>query len=248
MINLGVFILVGLIAQMVDGSIGMGFGMLSSTLLITIGTSAALASASVHFAEIGTTLISGFAHWKQNNVDIDLLKRLAIPGAVGAFAGATFLSWLDLSSAKNLVSFILFGLGFYLLYKVVFGKRTALRVDNKKIPIVGVLGGFLDASGGGGWGPISTPVLMGATDIDPRKIVGTVNAAEFLVASAASLGFLVNITRVGFDWQVVAGLALGGMLAAPIAAKLVARLPRLILGAAIAVGIILINGYRLFFQ
>jgi uncharacterized protein len=241
-----IFICVGALAQLVDGSIGMGFGMLSSTLLITIGTSAALASASVHLAEIGTTLVSGFSHWKLNNVDIRLLRRIALPGSVGAFAGATFLSWLDLSDARYFVSSVLMLLGFFLLYRFLFVKHFVITTNPKLIPAVGLFGGFLDASGGGGWGPVATPVLMTATNMEPRKVVGTVNAAEFLVALSASFGFLLNINRIGFDWEVVAGLAIGGMLLAPVAAKIVASTPRLILGLVVAVGIILINGFRIF--
>lgn len=241
-----IFILVGALAQLVDGSIGMGFGMLSSTLLITLGTSAALASASVHLAEIGTTLVSGFSHWKLNNVDFQLLRKIALPGSIGAFSGATFLSWLDLSDAKYFVSVVLMLLGFFLLYRFIFPKHVPITTNPKFLPFVGLFGGFLDASGGGGWGPVATPVLMTATSLEPRKVVGTVNAAEFLVAVSASAGFLLNINRINFQWEVVIGLAIGGMLLAPIAAKIVATTPRLILGVAVAIGIILINAYRIF--
>jgi uncharacterized membrane protein YfcA len=240
-----IFFLVGIAAQLVDGSIGMGFGMISSTLLVTAGASAALASASVHLAEIGTTMVSGFSHWRENNVDFRLLKRIAIPGAVGAFAGATFLSSIDLSDSKLFISTILFFLGFFLLYKILFPNHVIFYNNEKTIPFIGLAGGFLDAAGGGGWGPVSTPVLMGTTSIEPRKIVGTVNAAEFIVAVSASIGFLINIAKIDFDWAIVGGLAAGGMIIAPIAAKIVAKAPKLVLGIVIAVGIILINGYRI---
>lgn len=117
--------------------------------------------------------------------------------------------------------------------------------NERAIPYIGLTGGFLDAAGGGGWGPVATPVLMSTTSIEPRKVVGTVNAAEFLIAVSASIGFLLNISKIGFDWQVVAGLAIGGMIIAPIAAKLVAKMPKLWLGVLVAIGIILINGYRI---
>jgi uncharacterized protein len=239
------FALVGALAQFVDGSIGMGFGMLSSTLLITIGTSAALASASVHLAEIGTTLVSGVSHWRRSNVDFDLLIRIAIPGSLGAFLGAHFLSSLDFSSAKDFVSSVLFVLGFLVLYKVIFAKNFAISKSRRTMPLIGLTAGFVDAAGGGGWGPLATPVLMSTTNVEPRKVVGTVNAAEFLVAISATLGFLMNFNKIGFDLNVVLGLAVGGMLIAPVAARLVSVMPRLWLGIAVGLGIVLINGFRL---
>lgn len=239
------FTLVGGVAQFVDGSIGMGFGMLSSTLLITLGTSAALASASVHLAEIGTTLVSGISHWKRSNVDWSLLKLIAIPGSVGAFLGAHFLSSLDLSSARDFVSLVLFVLGFFVLYKVIFSRKLAIPNGRRTMPLIGLTAGFVDAAGGGGWGPLATPVLMSATNLEPRKVIGTVSAAEFLVAISATAGFLMNLHKIGFDLSVVTGLAIGGMLIAPVAARLVSVLPRLWLGIAVGLGIVLLNGFRL---
>ena len=223
----------------------MGFGMISSTLLISLGTSAAVASASVHLAEIGTTLVSGVSHWRRENVDFTLLKLIAVPGAVGAFSGANFLSSLDLSSARGFVSTVLLVLGFFILYKTICAKNIAMPGYRKSMPLIGLTAGFVDAAGGGGWGPMATPLVLGATALEPRKVVGTVSAAEFLVAFAASAGFLLNIDKIGFEWNVVAGLAIGGMLIAPIAAKLVSVLPRLWLGIAVGLGIIILNGYLL---
>lgn len=237
--------LVGAFSQFVDGSIGMGFGMLSSTLLITLGASAALASASVHLSEIGTTLVSGLAHWKRGNVDLALLSRIALPGALGAFIGANFLSSLDLTSAKDFVSTVLLILGFFVIYKTIRGRKRAFRGSRGAMTGIGLVAGFVDAAGGGGWGPMATPLLLTATEVEPRKIVGTVNAAEFIVALSASAGFLLNIEKIGFDWRVVAGLAIGGMVVAPLAARIVSILPRIWLGIAVGVGIILLNGLRL---
>jgi uncharacterized protein len=242
------FVFVGAIAQLVDGSLGMGFGMISSTLLITIGTSAAVASASVHLAEIGTTLVSGFSHWKRNNVDFPLLRSIAIPGSIGAFIGANFLASLDISSAKNFMSLVLFALGFFVLYKVIFARDLALPINRVTTPVIGLMGGFVDAASGGGWGPLTTPVLLSATRYEPRKIIGTVSAAEFLVAISAALGFLIHFSRIGFDLGAVLGLAVGGMLAAPVAAKLVSVVSGLWLGIAVGLGIVLMNGIRLLGQ
>ncbi len=243
------FALVGSVAQLIDGALGMGFGLTSSTLLITLGASAAVASAAVHMAEIGTTLASGASHWHAENVDKKILLRLAIPGGIGAFLGATFLSFIDLSSSKVFISTLLLFLGFLLLYRNVFRSETQVNMMEIKNPrfltYLGFTGGFVDASGGGGWGPIVTPTLITTTSTEPRKVIGTVSAAEFVVAVSASVGFLININRIDIDWATVGGLALGGVIAAPIAAKLVGRLPAKVLGTVVAIAIIVLNAIQI---
>ena len=243
------FALAGSIAQLIDGALGMGFGLTSSTLLLTLGASAAVASAAVHAAEIGTTLASGVSHWHAENIDRWILLRLAIPGGIGAAAGATFLSSIDLSNAKIFISTLLLLLGGLLLYRNLFQPEVQADVSEISNPryltFLGFTGGFIDASGGGGWGPIVTPTLLATTKAEPRKIIGTVSASEFIVALCASFGFLINISRLDIDWSVVGGLALGGVLMAPISAKLIGWLPRKQLGISVAVAIILINALRL---
>jgi uncharacterized membrane protein YfcA len=243
------FALVGSVAQLIDGALGMGFGLTSSTLLITLGASAAVASAAVHMAEIGTTLASGASHWHAENIDKKILVRLAIPGGIGAFLGATFLSFIDLSSSKIFISTLLLFLGFLLLYRNVFRTENQVNMLEIKNPrfltYLGFTGGFVDASGGGGWGPIVTPTLITTTSTEPRKVIGTVSAAEFVVAVSASVGFLVNINRIDINWATVGGLALGGVIAAPIAAKLVGRLPAKVLGTVVAIAIILLNAIQI---
>ena len=242
------FALAGSIAQLVDGSLGMGFGLTSSTLLLSLGASAAVASAAVHAAEIGTTLASGASHWQRDNIDKDILKRIAIPGGIGAILGATFLSNIDLSGGKIFISTLLLLLGFVLLYRNIFVPATAniTEITNPRyLTFLGATGGFVDAAGGGGWGPIVTPTLLATTQTEPRKVIGTVSAAEFVVAICASVGFLLNINRLDIDWSAVGGLALGGVIMAPIAAKLVSWLPRRQLGIIVAVTIILLNAVRL---
>jgi uncharacterized membrane protein YfcA len=239
------FAFVGTIAQLIDGALGMGFGLTSSTLLVTLGASAAVASAAVHVAEIGTTLASGASHWHAENVDKKILIRLAIPGGIGAFLGATFLSFIDLSSSKIFISTLLLFLGFLLLYRNVFkteGQVNMIEIKNPRfLSYLGFTGGFVDASGGGGWGPIVTPTLISTTSTEPRKVIGTVSAAEFVVAVAASVGFLAQIGRIDINWATVGGLALGGTLAAPIAARLVGKLPAKQLGIVVALAIIILN-------
>lgn len=243
------FVVAGSVAQLIDGALGMGFGLTSSTVLLTLGTSAAVASAAIHLAEVGTTLASGLSHWHRENVDFNILKRLAIPGGIGAFLGATFLSSLDLSGAQYFVATILLILGFVLLYRQIFRPEAQVAVAEFSNPrymyFLGGVGGFVDAAGGGGWGPIVTPTLLATTKTEPRKVIGTVSAAEFIVSVAASVGFLANLWRLDVDWTVVFGLAAGGILMAPFAARLVAKLPARRLGIAIGIAIIVINGWRL---
>ena len=243
------FALAGSVAQLIDGTLGMGFGLTSSTLLVTLGASAAVASAAVHAAEIGTTLVSGASHWHAENVDKKILKQLAIPGGIGAILGATFLSSIDLSSAKIFISTLLLLLGFLLVYRNIFnfGQQPAsLEITNPRyFTYLGFTGGFVDASGGGGWGPIVTPTMMTTTAVEPRKIIGTVSAAEFIVAISASVGFLLNISRFDINWGIVGGLALGGSIMAPIAARIVVKLPRKQIGILVGLAVIIINGYRI---
>jgi uncharacterized membrane protein YfcA len=243
------FAIAGSIAQLIDGALGMGFGLTSSTLLLTLGASAAVASAAVHAAEIGTTLVSGASHWHAENIDKDVLIRLAIPGGIGALLGATFLSSIDLTSSKIFISTLLLFLGFLLLFRNLFQTPTPQVADPNNNPrfltFLGFSGGFVDAAGGGGWGPVVTPTLMTTTNMTPRKIIGTVSAAEFIVAVSASVGFLLNINKLDINWSIVGGLALGGCLMAPVAARIVSKLPRKQLAILVGVAVIVINGYRI---
>jgi uncharacterized membrane protein YfcA len=243
------FALAGSVAQLIDGTLGMGFGLTSSTLLVTLGASAAVASAAVHAAEIGTTLVSGASHWHADNVDKKILKKLAIPGGIGAILGATFLSSIDLSSGKVFISTLLLLLGFLLLYRNIFTfapQPVSVEITNPRyFTYLGFAGGFVDASGGGGWGPIVTPTMMTTTAVEPRKIIGNVSAAEFIVAVSASVGFLININRLDINWAVVGGLALGGSIMAPIAARIVVKLPRKQIGILVGLAVIIINGFRI---
>jgi uncharacterized membrane protein YfcA len=248
-VNWIIFAIFGAVAQLIDGALGMGFGLTSSTLLITAGATAAVASAAVHVAEIGTTLASGLSHWQAENVDKKVMIRLAIPGSIGAFLGANFLSNIDLSSSKVFISTILLMLEYVLLYRNIFKTNSTpnlVEINNPKfLTFLGLSGGFIDASGGGGWGPVVTPTIISTTSTEPRKVIGTVSASEFCVALAASLGFLVNINKINLDWSTIGGLAIGGILAAPIAAKLVAKLHPKHLGIIVGVAIILLNAIQI---
>jgi uncharacterized membrane protein YfcA len=237
--------LVGLGAQLVDGSLGMAYGVTSTTLLLAIGTHPAAASATVHLAEIGTTLASGLAHWKFGNVDWKVVAKIGVPGAVGAFAGATFLSSLSTETAEPVMSTLLLVLGVYILARFTM---LGLPRHNLGKPLrkrflgpLGLLAGFVDSTGGGGWGPVGTPAILASGRLEPRKTIGSIDTSEFLVAVAASLGFLVGIGSQGINFGWVLALLVGGVIAAPIAAWLVRHIPPRVLGSAVGGVIILTN-------
>ncbi|MGC4875239.1 sulfite exporter TauE/SafE family protein [Micromonospora sp. DT43] len=241
-----VLALVGLAAQLVDGSLGMAYGLTSSTLLLVVGVAPAAASASVHLAEIGTTFAAGVAHWRFGNVDWRVVSRIALPGAVGAFAGATLLSSISTESAAPWMAGILFTLGAYLLVRFARPLRTDRiggRLRGRFLGPLGLVAGFVDATGGGGWGPVATPALLVSGRLEPRKVIGSVDTAEFVVAGAASVGFLIGLGTEGFLLPTVLALLIGGLIAAPLAAWLVRIVPAQLLGAAIG-GVIVLSNAR----
>ncbi|MER6830775.1 sulfite exporter TauE/SafE family protein [Streptosporangium sp. NPDC000563] len=239
--------LVGFAAQLVDGSLGMAYGVTSTTLLLAIGTNPAAASATVHLAEIGTTLASGISHWRFNNIDWKVVAKIGVPGAIGAFVGATFLSGLSTEVAAPIMSIILLTLGVYVLIRfTAFGlPRGNLGKPLRKrfLAPLGLVAGFVDATGGGGWGPVGTPAILASGRLAPRKVIGSIDASEFLVAIAASVGFFVGIGSENIDFSWVAVLLIGGVIAAPIAAWLVRHIPPRILGSAVG-GIIVLTNIR----
>lgn len=239
--------LVGLGAQLVDGSLGMAYGVTSTTLLLAIGTNPAAASATVHLAEIGTCLVSGASHWRFGNVDWKVVLKIGVPGAVGAFAGATFLSGLSTETAAPLMSIILLSLGVYILIRfTAFGLPTGKLGKPLRKRFLGPLGlvaGFVDSTGGGGWGPVGTPAILASGRLEPRKTIGSIDTSEFLIAVAASLGFLFALGNQGIDYAWVAALLAGGVVAAPIAAWLVRHIPPRVLGSAVG-GIIILTNAR----
>jgi uncharacterized membrane protein YfcA len=222
----------GLVAQLVDGALGMGYGLTSSTLLIATGLTPAAASASVHLAEVGTTAVSGVAHHRFNNVDWHAVRRIAIPGGIGAFLGATFLSSISTEFAKPLASSLLFTLGIYVLLRFLLGKVRVARTGRPGLRFLaplGFIGGFVDATGGGGWGPVTTPTLLADGRLAPNRVIGTVSASEFVVAISASVGFFFALSGQAVRLEYVFALLGGGIIAAPIAAYSVRKLnPRLL--------------------
>lgn len=244
-----VLVLVGLAAQMIDGSLGMAYGVTSTTLLVANRIGPAIASASVHIAEVGTTLLSGAAHWRFGNLDWKVVAQLGIPGALGAFLGATALSNLSTEVARPWMAGILLALGTSLLVRFAARGtsrgREHLGFRARFLSPLGLVAGFVDATGGGGWGPVATPTLLVAGRTEPRKVIGSVSASEFLVSLAASIGFLIGLTGEGVDWRIAAALLAGGALAAPFAAWLVRKVVPRILGTAVGAVIVLTNSRTL---
>jgi len=209
------FIAVGFAAQLVDGALGMAFGVISNTLLVAVlGVPPALASQRVHIVECFTTATSGISHLLHRNIDGKLFMRLVVPGVIGGFLGAYVLSNLDASAVKPFVLIYLSGIGIYLLVRgVMYPPKIK---EAKFIAPLGLFGGFLDAAGGGGWGPVVTSNLL-IQGADPRKVVGTVNSAEFFLTVTVSATFIWHLGVADLAGATL-GLLIGGLAAAPIGA------------------------------
>ncbi|MEK5440914.1 MULTISPECIES: TSUP family transporter [unclassified Fredinandcohnia] len=239
---------IGLAAQLVDGSLGMAYGVTSTSLLLMFGIAPAVASASVHMAEVVTTAASGVSHIRFGNVDKQVVYKLILPGSIGAFLGACFLSSIPGDMIKPYVSTFLLILGVFVIYKFLFKGNSNRTTSNKKwtkkqfVPL-GFIAGFFDATGGGGWGPIATPVLLTGNKMEPRKVIGSVDTSEFAIAVSSTLGFLLTLgwTNINFQW--VLALMIGGIIAAPIAAWIVKIIPTNLLGVLVG-GIIIITNIR----
>jgi uncharacterized membrane protein YfcA len=215
------FVAVGLAAQMIDGAIGMAYGVTSTSILLSLGVAPATASACVHAAETFTTGASGIAHWKMGNIDRDLVWRLAVPGMVGGAIGAFALVSLPGDAIRPYVNGYLLVLGLLIIWKAVTTRSVSAPAPSRVAPL-GLAGGLLDAIGGGGWGPIVTSTLLGQ-GATPRYTIGSVNLAEFFVTATISGTFFLTIGLT--LWPIIAGLVLGGVLAAPFAALATKHLP-----------------------
>ena len=214
-----IFALIGFAAQLVDGALGMAFGQISSTILISIGVPPAAASAGVHTAETFTTAVSGVSHVAHKNVDWRLFFRIVIPGVIGGVLGAYVLTQISAGTARPFVLSYLTALGIYLFYRGVMHKHTERQP--KVVSPLGLVGGFLDAAGGGGWGAIVTSNLL-VQGSNPRKTIGTVNTAEFFLTVTISATFIAALGWEAFTIA-TAGLLIGGVLAAPFGAMIAKR-------------------------
>jgi uncharacterized membrane protein YfcA len=217
------FVAIGFIAQLIDGALGMAFGVITNTLLVSVlGVAPARASASIHLVETFTTAASGISHIVHRNVDWKLFSRLVVPGMIGGVTGAYILSNIDASVARPFVMAYLVSIGFYILWRAWRLDHGGAYRPAKVIAPLGLIGGFLDAAGGGGWGPVVTSNLL-VQGTEPRKTIGTVNTAEFFLTTAISLTFIATLGIAAFTIAAV-GLIIGGLLAAPLGAMLVKRI------------------------
>ncbi|MHA8070203.1 sulfite exporter TauE/SafE family protein [Aquirufa ecclesiirivi] len=229
------YILGGFLAQMIDGALGMAYGVTATTFLLSVGISPAAASASVHASEVFTSGVSGYMHLKFGNVNSKLFKTLVIPGIIGAILGAYVISSLEEYAGyiKPIVSIYTLFLGAIIIRKALIKRQEKRQL--KKVGLLALFGGYLDSIGGGGWGPIVSSTLI-ASGRHPKYTIGSVNLTEFFVSLASSLTFF-TVIGLGY-WQVIIGLILGGVVAAPIAARLANKLP--IKSMMILVGMVII--------
>lgn len=244
LIDIAPFIAIGMAAQMIDGALGMAFGVITQTLLVSaLGVPPATASASVHLVELFTTGASGASHIWHRNVDWGLFRRLVPFGVLGGVAGAYVLSNIDASAARPFVMIYLTGIGFYLLWRAIRLSKPRFEDPRYTRPLA-LAGGFLDAAGGGGWGPVVTSNLL-IQGGDPRKIIGTVNSAEFLLTLSISIAFIATLGLAAFT-KITVGLIIGGVVAAPFGAVLASRVgPRYLL-LAVAIVLIATSAYSIY--
>ncbi|APH05024.1 sulfite exporter TauE/SafE family protein [Bacillus weihaiensis] len=239
-----IFAIVGFFAQLIDGALGMAYGLTSTSLLLAFGVAPAVASASIHMSEIATTAASGISHYKFGNVDKKMVVTLMIPGAISAFIGAAFLSSLPGNLIKPYISIFLLIMGIYILCRFLFKwnpNQEKTTTSSWFLLPLGLIAGFFDAVGGGGWGPINTPALLSRKGAIPSKVIGTVDTSEFAVTTAATLGFILFLGWEQFNYVWVAAFVIGGVIAAPIAAWLVRIIPAYLLGVVVGGFIILTN-------
>lgn len=236
------FIAAGFAAQIIDGALGMAFGVISSTLLISLGLPPAAASAGVHTVETFTTGISGISHILHKNVDWKLFRRLAIPGIVGGILGAYVLSSIDAAVVKPFVLAYLAAVGLLLVWRGT--NHPPHHVPPKVVAPLGLAGGFLDAAGGGGWGPIVTGNLL-VQGAEPRRVIGTVNTTEFLVTATISATFIATLGWKAFTFATL-GLLIGGVIAAPVGARIAARVNAKLLLTAVGVLLIITSLFGIY--
>ena len=246
-----IFAAVGFLAQIVDGALGMAYGVVSSTMLLAFGVSPAAASASAHAAEMFTTAASATSHVANRNVDWRLFWRLAPAGIAGGILGAYVLTSVDGAMLRPYVTAYLTLMGIYILYRAFRARKSLVDPHAAVVAPLGLVGGFVDAAGGGGWGPVVTSSLIG-TSAAPRYVIGTVNTVEFFLTTAVSAAFLVALLTghwaeadglTGHLWS-VGGLIVGGLLAAPFAGYIVRKIPSQRLMLMVGTLVIILAGYQ----
>ncbi len=238
------YILAGFTAQMIDGALGMAYGLTASSFLLSVGVPPAASSASVHASEIFTSGVSGLMHLKFGNVNSKLFKTLLIPGVLGAILGAYLLTSLENYNyiLKPIISSYTLFLGILIIFKAL--KKDKIREKIKRIFPLALVGGLMDSIGGGGWGPIVSSTLI-AGGRNARFTIGSVNLAEFFVSLASSITFftIIGLTH----WAIIAGLIIGGVIAAPIAAYLANKIPTKTIMILVGIVVIISSLKRIFF-
>ena len=232
---------IGFFAQLIDGALGMAFGVLSTTAMLALGVSPAHASAVVHTAEVFTTGASAASHIYHRNVDWRMVARLGIAGVAGAILGAWILSNVDVTAARRYVYVYLLVMGIYILVKSMWVAPLRVKAAGWTSPL-GFVAGFLDASGGGGWGPMTTSTLLGAGHA-PRQTVGSVNTAEFFVTTAAATTFFLELGLAPLTY--LFPLVLGGIIAAPFGGWAVKRVSPQLLMRGVGTLIVAISVYQI---
>jgi len=233
-----IYIIVGMAVGFVDSSLGMGYGVTATSVLVTFGITPAIASASIHTSEGFVDTISAISHWKYKNIETHLFLPLVIPGIVGAALGAACLSWISTALAKPLIGIILLSMGILILIRHIKNHVhfKTKKVPPKLVPLLGFFAAFIDVTGGGGWGPICTPTFI-LSGSEPRKAIGTVEATEPIISFTAMIVFGILIGFETFLWAIVLPILIGGIILTPFAAWMAKRIPRRALGILIGIWI-----------
>jgi uncharacterized membrane protein YfcA len=236
-----IYIIVGIAVGFVDSSLGMGYGVTATSVLVTFGIAPAIASASIHTSEGFVDTFSAISHWKLKNVERRLLLPLVIPGIVGAALGAICLSWISTGLAKPLIGLILLSMGFVILARHTRKIPTFKRkIPSKLIPLLGFFAAFIDVTGGGGWGPICTPTFI-LNGSEPKNAVGTVEITEPFISFTAMIVFGILIGFETFLWNIVIPILIGGLILTPIAAWVTKKVPKRALGILIGIWIMFLS-------
>ena len=234
-------VIFGFFAEYVDGSLGMAYGVTSSSLIIALGVAPAIASASIHTAEVFTCLFAGLSHWKLGNIRRDVALPLIVPGVLGGVIGAVLLSYVPAHVTKPIIAVFLALIGLIIFMRFLLRKHILIAdkpISKTGLSILGFVAAFCDACAGGGWGPIATPTLMMTNKSQPRKVVGSVDASEFFITIAETLTFMLLLGPENFHWEWVLALIIGGGVAAPLAAYTCKKTSARLLG--VLVGLILL--------
>jgi uncharacterized membrane protein YfcA len=238
----------GLFCGFVDACLGMGFGVTSTSVLVTFGVAPAIASASVHTAEAAVDIVSAISHWKLGNVDIKLSKPLLVPGILASVLGAIFLSGLDLKVAKPFVRVGLIIMGLMIIYEHIMSGATQnwirKEMNKTRATILGFIAAFVDVAVGGGWGPLGTPALILAGE-EPKNAVGTIEFTEPIISLTAVVTFGLILGFESFMWDMTIPMIIGGIILSPIASYLTSKMPKKLLGILIGLWLVLLNVWGL---